>query len=79
MYLSGIHVDGETLFELAKRLRKVGRADLADWFEVAYERDIPALELTPFERDAIIDELEGVYEELAEFRNELARDHRVRA
>jgi hypothetical protein len=79
MYVAGIYVESDTLLELASRLRKGGRGDLADWFQIAHDRDIPALALSPSERDAIIDELEGTYDGLAQIRGQLAGDHRDRA
>ena len=78
MYIGGVHVESETLLELVSRLRKCGRGDLADWFQIAHDRDIPALALSSSECDAIVDELHGTYDGLAEIRNELAGVHRDR-
>ena len=78
MFIAGIYVESDTLLELVSRLRKTGRGDLADWFQVAYDRDIPALALTPSERDAIVEELEHTYDALAEIRNELVSENLAR-
>lgn len=71
MQLAGIDIDAKQLLALSIRLRKAGLSELADWLQIAHDRDIPALALSPFERQSIVDELVGSHDELAEICNQL--------